>query len=85
MLDPTQGVGNKLPTVASAEKPEQLKSLKKKDETEKSEKSDKKDEVVLSSKALSLLEAEETARETREKLEDSDHSLGLNPSFDETI
>lgn len=85
MVDPTQGIGNKLPTVASANKPEELKSLRKKDESEESEKSKKKDEVVLSKKALSLLEAEDTARETRGQLESSDQSLGLNPSFDETV
>jgi hypothetical protein len=82
MVDPTQGVGSKLPTVASAEKPEQLKSLRKKDEVEKSE---KKDEVVLSDKALSQLEAERVAKEAREQLEKSEFSLGLNPNFNEKI
>ena len=82
MVDPTKGVGSKLPTVASAEKPEQLKSLKKNDEVEKKE---KKDEVVLSEKALSQLDAERVSRETRTQLEKSDFNLGLNSTFDSKI
>jgi hypothetical protein len=84
MVDPAKGIGQ-TPGVSPAEKPQAPVKSRKNDDVEKTD-DKRRDEIVASRKrALNVEEARDAARATREKLENSDHSLGLGQSFDEKV
>ena len=83
MVDSTKGLGS-VSNISSANKLRNVSDIGRKDEPTKAERP--KDEVKISEEALSLSQAEGTSKEVREALEkNQDVTLGLNPSFDETV
>lgn len=85
MVDPTQGT-NQYQNIVKTSRAQAVDAENDSEESQEAEKVSAlapQDEVVISQEALSLSQAEETAAQVRQTLEEnSDESLGLDPDFD---
>lgn len=76
MVDPTKGISSVTPVSG---KPSGSSGAKEKQEGRESAPAPPVDSVEISQQALSLQEAERSAAQARQSLEENDVSLGLDP------